>query len=70
MAALCASIKENGMVNPCQLGHHRGQYYMLCGGQRLKAAKKIGMELIPCAIRDMDDQDWIRDNPQIEWRTM
>lgn len=43
------SIKEFGFQNPIILDKHN---VIICGHTRLKAAKKLGLEMIPCVVAE------------------
>ena len=43
------SIKEFGFQNPIILDKHN---VIICGHTRLKAAKKLGLEMVPCVVAD------------------
>ncbi|HEX5354435.1 MAG TPA: ParB/RepB/Spo0J family partition protein [Rhodanobacteraceae bacterium] len=54
---LAASIKAQGLIQPIvvrELG--RGQYELIAGERRWRAAKKAGLEEIPAVVRDIPAQ--------------
>src|SRR5690606_25073751 len=56
LAALTASIRELGVLQPVlvrQLGADR--YALIAGERRWRAAKRAGLQLIPIIVRDVDD---------------
>jgi ParB/RepB/Spo0J family partition protein len=61
--ALAASIAEIGIINPLRVRPSRGfvdgvqsdVYEVIAGVHRLKAARKAGIEAVPCVIVDDDD---------------
>jgi ParB-like chromosome segregation protein Spo0J len=61
--ALAASIAEIGIINPLRVRPSRGfvdgvqsdVYEVIAGVHRLKAARKAGLEAVPCVIVDDDD---------------
>ncbi|MFP3899506.1 MAG: ParB/RepB/Spo0J family partition protein [Acidimicrobiia bacterium] len=56
LAALTASIRELGVLQPVlvrELGTER--YALIAGERRWRAAKRAGLQLIPIIVRDVDD---------------
>lgn len=53
--ALAISIKEHGIVQPIVVRNIDGHYQIIAGERRWKAAKSIGLETIPCVIKEYDD---------------
>ena len=49
------SIKENGVLQPLVVRVQNGQYLLIAGERRLKAAKMAGLKRVPCIIRRADD---------------
>ena len=49
------SIKENGILQPLVVRVQNGQYLLIAGERRLKAAKMAGLKRVPCIIRRADD---------------
>ena len=53
---LAESIKNYGVLQPI-IVENKGDYYRIIAGERRwRAAKKAGLEEIPCLIRDEDEQ--------------
>lgn len=53
---LANSIKNYGVLQPI-IVESKGKYYRIIAGERRwRAAKKAGLETIPCLIRDEDEQ--------------
>lgn len=60
---LVASISEVGVINPLRVrparrfvqGVEADAYEVTAGAHRLKAARKIGLEKVPCIVADDDD---------------
>ena len=53
---LANSIKNYGVLQPI-IVENKGKYYRIIAGERRwRAAKKAGLETIPCLIRDEDEQ--------------
>jgi ParB family chromosome partitioning protein len=56
MAALTASVRELGVLQPVLVratGH--GSYELIAGERRWRAAKRAGLSLVPAIIRTVDD---------------
>lgn len=54
-----ASIQKHGFVNPLvvtDFGMEDGKYMIIAGHRRTEAAKKIGMEVLPCLVRHFNSQ--------------
>ena len=53
---LANSIKNYGVLQPI-IVESKGKYYRIIAGERRwRAAKKAGLDTIPCLIRDVDEQ--------------
>lgn len=52
---LCQTIKTHGIIQPIVVRIRDGQYELIAGERRLRAAKKLGMESIPAIIREFND---------------
>jgi ParB family chromosome partitioning protein len=56
--SLAASLKSSGLVQPIVVrraaGGHSGQFELIAGERRLRAAKVAGLPTIPVLIRDVD----------------
>lgn len=55
---LAASIADNGVLQPIVVRPcpgSKGDYELIAGERRLRAAKQLGIELIPAIIKDVDD---------------
>ena len=51
------SIKENGILNPTIVRKKdNGRYEMISGHRRKFASNRIGLEKIPCIIKDLTDE--------------
>lgn len=53
--ALAISIKEHGVVQPIVVRNLDGHYQIIAGERRWHAAKSIGLDTIPCVIKEYDD---------------
>ena len=60
ISELAASIKENGILQNLTVvpdPDNEGMYLVVIGNRRLQAAKKAGLETVPCVITDMEESD-------------
>lgn len=51
------SVKEYGVVNPIIVRPKDGRYEILAGHNRKRAAVEVGLNEIPCIIKNIDDVD-------------
>lgn len=56
LAALSASIRENGILQPINVRRCGVNYEIISGERRFRAAKICGLEEIPCIVIDADDE--------------
>jgi ParB family chromosome partitioning protein len=56
LQSLAESIRTAGLMQPIMVRRHLGQYELVAGERRWRAAKLLGMTMIPALIRDMDEQ--------------
>ena len=56
LAALAASIKENGVVQPIVVVKEGNKYKIVAGERRWRASKLAGLEKIPAIVRTLDAQ--------------
>lgn len=55
---LCESIKEYGIIQPIIVKkNYNGNYILIAGERRLRAAILAGLQKIPALVRDADEQD-------------
>lgn len=57
LSDLAASIQSQGIIQPLQIIpslENRGNFEVVSGERRLRAAKKIGLDKVPCIILDRD----------------
>jgi ParB/RepB/Spo0J family partition protein len=58
---LVEEIKRVGFTNPIEVRPLQDGFYgAVSGSRRLAAAKKLGLETVPCIIREMDDLEALR----------
>ena len=56
LAALSASIRENGILQPINVRRCGVNYEIISGERRFRAAKICGLEEGPCIVIDADDE--------------
>ncbi|MGB9778048.1 MAG: ParB/RepB/Spo0J family partition protein [Candidatus Bathyarchaeales archaeon] len=56
---LTETVKSNGVLEPLIVRPTaiEGKFEVVCGLRRLKAAEKVGLDAVPCIIRQMSDQE-------------
>lgn len=54
---LIASIKEKGVVQPVIVRSKDGEYELIAGERRIRAARALGVEEVPVIVRDVSDAD-------------
>lgn len=54
---LAASIKEHGLIQPIVLRAAKNGYEIVAGERRWRAARKIGINEIPCIIKELTDEE-------------
>ncbi len=52
---LAEDIKDNGILSPIIVRPYVGRYQILAGHNRTSAAKLIGLDTVPCIIKEVDD---------------
>jgi len=53
---LAASIKEHGIIQPIVVRKHNSGYEIVAGERRWRAAIKAELAMVPCIIRELDDE--------------
>ncbi len=59
MAALAASIKSQGIIQPLIVREDATGYELVAGERRLRAAKAAGLTEVPVVIKDMSDAEML-----------
>ncbi|MDP3788846.1 MAG: ParB/RepB/Spo0J family partition protein, partial [Candidatus Omnitrophota bacterium] len=54
---LISSIKEKGVLQPVIVRDKNGEYELIAGERRLRAAQALGIEEIPVIVRNVSDAD-------------
>ncbi|MFQ6103957.1 MAG: ParB/RepB/Spo0J family partition protein [Candidatus Glassbacteria bacterium] len=54
---LAESIKEKGIVQPLVVRRSEGGYELVIGERRLRAAKVLGLEKVPCVLVEIEDRE-------------
>ena len=56
---LAASIAEKGILQPLTIRKRDGEYEIVAGERRWRAAQKAGLHVVPAILRDYSDQDML-----------
>lgn len=54
---LAQSIKENGIIQPLVVRKSEGNYEIIAGERRWRAAQKVGLTKVPVIIKDVSDKE-------------
>ena len=54
---LAASLKEQGAIQPILVRQVGGQYELIAGERRVRAARAAGLESLPAIVRDLSDDE-------------
>jgi ParB family transcriptional regulator, chromosome partitioning protein len=57
LAELIESIKEYGIIQPLIVSNNNGEYELIAGERRLRAAKKMGLAKVPAILREAGEQE-------------
>ena len=57
LSELADSIREKGVLEPLIVRPHGNGYQIIAGERRWRACKQLGLERIPCVIREADDRE-------------
>lgn len=62
LAELVHSVREFGVLQPVVVRKNtEGQYELIMGERRTRAAREAGLDVIPAIVRDTADEDLLRD---------
>lgn len=56
ITALSASVREHGILQPLVVRNVNGQYQLIAGERRLRAAQEVGLSTVPVRVVDFNDQ--------------
>ena len=54
---LAHSIRQHGMIQPILVTRKKRGYMIIVGERRWRAAQEVGMEKIPCIVKDYTDRE-------------
>lgn len=54
---LAESIRAHGLLQPLLARRHQGRYELLAGARRLAAARRAGLDQVPCLVHEVDDAE-------------
>lgn len=57
------SMRKQGFTEPIEVtefGHEDGRFTIVSGHRRIEAAKKVGIDVVPCVVRKFTDEKEIR----------
>lgn len=57
ISSLAESIRENGILQPLTVRKASGNYELIAGERRLRAAKSAGLEYVPCIVLDISQRN-------------
>ncbi|MEA4896106.1 MAG: ParB/RepB/Spo0J family partition protein [Oscillospiraceae bacterium] len=57
LRTLEASIRENGVIEPLIVRSIDGEYQIICGHNRKRAAAQAGFETLPCIVENLSDDE-------------
>lgn len=57
LTQLAVSIRQNGILQPLIVRKADNGYMLIAGERRLRAAKLVNMEYVPCIITESEDKD-------------
>jgi ParB/RepB/Spo0J family partition protein len=56
--ALEESIRRLGVIEPLLVGRRGSHYRVIAGMRRLRAARTVGLNVVPCLVHDLDDRKY------------
>ncbi|MCM1298004.1 MAG: ParB/RepB/Spo0J family partition protein [Firmicutes bacterium] len=57
LTQLAVSIQQNGILQPLTVRKTEAGYQLIAGERRLRAAKLVNMEYVPCIVLEREDKD-------------
>lgn len=57
LTRLAVSIQQNGIMQPLIVRRTETGYQLIAGERRLRAAKLVNMDYVPCIVSDKEDKD-------------
>ena len=57
LAQLAVSIQQNGIMQPLIVRKTEEGYQLIAGERRLRAAKLVNLDAVPCIVLDREDKD-------------
>lgn len=57
---LANSIAEHGIIQPLIVSKEPGGYVLVAGERRLRAAQIVGLDKIPCLVKEVDSENKIK----------
>lgn len=57
LAQLAVSIQQNGIMQPLIVRRTEEGYQLIAGERRLRAAKLVNLEAVPCIVLEREDKD-------------
>lgn len=57
LTELADSIREYGIIQPLVVARHDGGYRLIAGERRLRAAKRVGLTVVPVVMRDANEHE-------------
>ncbi len=59
MQDLIRSIREKGILQPILVRRNGGQYELIAGERRLRAAREVGLASIPALVKDLNEEQML-----------
>ena len=59
LTELAASIREKGVLEPLLVRPYGDAYQLIAGERRWRAAKELGLTMVPCIEKDVDDREML-----------
>ena len=59
LAELAASIAKHGLIQPLIVTEQKGQFYLIAGERRWRAAQIAGLEEVPVVVKEATPQDML-----------